>query len=82
MEADVCLAVPARVIEIEGRKARADVLGNVRKADLTLIPDVEVGDYVLIHAGFAIQKLEPEDAEETLGLFREMGEALGEETSP
>ena len=82
MEADVCLAVPARVIEMKGRKARVDVLGNVRSADLTLLDEVRVGDYVLVHAGFAIQRLEPEDAEETLDLFREMGEALGEKTHP
>ena len=82
MEVKVCLAIPARVIEIEGRKARADVLGNIRRADLTLLDDVKVGDYVLVHAGFAIQRLEAEDAEETLELFREMGEALGEETRP
>ena len=82
MEADVCLAVPARVIEMDGRKARVDVLGNVRPADLTLLDEVRVGDYVLVHAGFAIQRLEPGDAEETLDLFREMGEAFGEETRP
>ena len=76
----MCLAVPARVIEMEGRKARVDVLGNVRPADLALLDEVKVGDYVLVHAGFAIQRLEPDDAEETLGLFREMGEALGDES--
>ena len=80
MEAEVCLAIPARVVEIDGRKARVEVLGNLRRADLTLLEDVEAGDYVLVHAGFAIQKLEAEDAEETLKLFREMGEKLSGET--
>lgn len=78
----MCLAVPARVIEMDGLKARVDVLGNVRSADLTLLDEVRVGDYVLVHAGFAIQRLEPEDAEETLDLFREMGEAFGEKARP
>lgn len=75
----MCLAVPARVIEIEGQDAKVDILGNVRSAKLTLIDEVSIGDYVLIHAGFAIQKLEAEDAEETLNLFKLMGENLNEE---
>ena len=66
----MCLAVPARVIEIEGQDAKVDILGNVRSAKLTLIDGVSIGDYVLIHAGFAIQKLEAQDAEETLNLFK------------
>jgi hydrogenase expression/formation protein HypC len=79
MEASMCLAVPARVVEIEGQDAKVDILGNVRDAKLSLIDEVSIGDYVLIHAGFAIQKLEAEDAEETLNLFKLMGEKLNEE---
>lgn len=75
----MCLAVPARVVEIEGQDAKVDILGNVRDAKLSLIDEVSIGDYVLIHAGFAIQKLEAEDAEETLNLFKLMGEKLNEE---
>ncbi|MBN1866478.1 HypC/HybG/HupF family hydrogenase formation chaperone [Candidatus Sumerlaeota bacterium] len=70
----MCLAVPARVTEIEGARAKVDLLGNVREADLALVADVAVGDYVLIHAGFAIQKMSAEDARETFELLREIGE--------
>ena len=68
----MCLAVPARVIEVNDLSARVDVEGNVREANLTLLEDVEVGDYVMLHAGFAISKYEPEEAQKTLELIREM----------
>ena len=68
----MCLAVPARVIEINDLSARVDVEGNVREANLTLLEDVEVGDYVMLHAGFAISKYEPGEAQKTLELIREM----------
>lgn len=70
----MCLAIPARIIEIDGVRARVDVLGNVRDANLALIADVRVGDYILLHAGFAIQKLEAEDAQNTLRVFEELGQ--------
>ena len=70
----MCLAVPARVTEIEGNTATIDIMGNVRSADITLLDDVTIGDYVLVHAGFGIQKLDPSDAEETLQIFRSLGE--------
>ena len=69
----MCLAIPARVVEIDGPKAKVDILGNTREADLTLVGDIRVGDYVLIHAGFAIEKMTPEDAEATFGLLKEIG---------
>jgi len=79
----MCLAIPARVVEVEGTWAKVDILGNTREADLTLVGAAEVGEYVLVHAGFAIQKLGAEDAEATLRLFSELGgnvrEALEEE---
>jgi hydrogenase expression/formation protein HypC len=68
----MCLSVPARIIEIAGTRARVDVLGNETETDLRLIENPAVGDYVLIHAGFAIEKLEPDDARQRLALFREM----------
>ncbi len=71
----MCLAVPARVTEIEGNTATIDIMGNVRSADITLLDDVTIGDYVLVHAGFGIQKLDPSDAEETLQIFKSLGES-------
>lgn len=69
----MCLAIPALVIEKEGQWAKADVGGVVREISLELVDQpVEVGDYVLLHAGFAIHKLEKETAEETLRLMREV----------
>lgn len=81
MEGAMCLAVPARVVSVEGRLARVEVVGNVRRADLSLVEDVAVGDYVLLHAGFAIRKLERAEAEETLELFRSI-ESFGDQTDP
>lgn len=72
----MCLAIPARVTELKGDSATVDMLGNKRVADVSLIEKVSLGDYVLLHAGFAIQKLETSDAEETLGIFREMEDGL------
>lgn len=70
----MCLAVPGRVAEIEGRSARVDYGGGlVRDAGLDLLPDVAVGDYVLVHAGYAIGRLDEREAEETLKIIREMG---------
>lgn len=70
----MCLAIPARVAEIlEGEQAVVD-LGGVRKdVSLALVDDVAVGDYVIVHVGYALQKLDPDEAEKTLALFAEMG---------
>jgi hydrogenase expression/formation protein HypC len=81
----MCLAIPARVIEATGTLAKVDILGNSREADLTLVGSAEPGEYVLVHAGFAIQKLSEEDAQATLRLFAELGkniEDLNEEGLP
>lgn len=68
----MCLAIPAKLVEIDGTLGKAEVGGARREVDLRLVGRVRVGDYVIIHAGFAIQKLDEEDAHETLSLFREM----------
>ena len=70
----MCLAIPARVAEIlEGDQAIVD-LGGVRKdVSLALLDDVNIGDYVIVHVGYALQKLDPDEAEKTLALFAEMG---------
>ena len=67
----MCLAVPMRVTRIEGESALCEIDGVRKEASLLMIDDVREGDYVLIHAGFAIEKLDPDDAEETLRLLRE-----------
>lgn len=70
----MCLAIPGKVIEIEKNNEHAIVDygdGTKRKANVTLV-DVKVGDYVLVHAGFAIEVLNEKEAEETLDLFREI----------
>ncbi|MHA1833524.1 MAG: HypC/HybG/HupF family hydrogenase formation chaperone [Candidatus Baldrarchaeia archaeon] len=72
----MCLAVPAKVLEIKGDRGVVDFGGIRREVNLSLIDDVKVGDYVLIHVGFAIQKLERKEAEEILKLWREVSEAL------
>jgi hydrogenase expression/formation protein HypC len=69
----MCLAIPALIIEKQGNQARADIGGVVREISLELVDrPAEVGDYVLVHAGFAIRRLDEEDAKETLRLMREI----------
>lgn len=75
----MCLAIPARIVEVAGSRARVSLEGNVREADLSLVEDACVGDWVLVHAGFAIEKLSPEDAEETLNLIMQMQEEACDE---
>ena len=69
----MCLALPAEVIDIQGETACVE-LGGVRKAvSLALVDGVRVGDFVLIHVGFALHKISPEEARRTLALFAEAG---------
>jgi hydrogenase expression/formation protein HypC len=75
----MCLAVPGQIVEIEGTKARIDFGGVTRDADLTFVPEASKGEYVLVHAGFAIERLDEGEAQETLKLFRELAEALDDE---
>ena len=70
----MCLSIPAKVISIEGELARVSVGGTEYEASLQMVEDVNIGDYILLHTGFAIQKISPEDAEETLKLFQEFEE--------
>ncbi len=70
----MCLAIPGKIVDIDAEKERAVVDygdGTKREANITLV-EVKIGDYVLVHAGFAIQVLDEKDAEETLDLFREI----------
>ena len=73
----MCLAVPARVVAIEkDQMATVDLSGVARKVSLDLVPDVDVGDYVIVHVGFAIQRLSEMDARRTLALLDEMATHL------
>ncbi len=71
----MCLAVPVRIVEKEGQVARIELGGVLREISLVLTPEAQVGDYVLIHTGFAISVLDEQEAQETLRLFAEMEEA-------
>ncbi len=72
----MCLAVPVRVLKIDGLKALVELGGLTRQASIMLVPDTQVGDYVILHAGFAIQKLDEREAEETIRLFAEIAEGV------
>lgn len=68
----MCLGIPGKVIDIKGSTARVDVAGAKKECSLKLIEGVRTGDYVIIHAGFAIEKVDPVRAEETLALIDEV----------
>ena len=69
----MCLGVPMRIVSVAGDEAVAEVDGVQRSASLMMLDDtVAVGDYVIVHAGFAISRLDPAEAEETLSLMRQV----------
>lgn len=70
----MCLAIPARIVEMTGDQAVADAMGNRWNIRTTLTPEVKLGDIVLIHAGYAIAKVEEEEAKKTWELFEQIAE--------
>jgi len=69
----MCLAIPGKLISIEGDgTGKVDYLGSTVLANLSLLPEVKVGDWVIVHAGFAISRLDQKEAKKTLKLFKEM----------
>lgn len=77
----MCLAIPAEVVQIEDDMATIKVGEALRKASLILLEDgAELGDYVIVHAGFALHKLDPLEARESLRLLRELAAYADEET--
>jgi hydrogenase expression/formation protein HypC len=70
----MCLAIPSKITEIENEMATIDVDGVRREASLLLLSDAQVGDYVIVHAGFAIQKIDEAAARDTLELLRSAAE--------
>ena len=74
----MCLAIPARILSIDGTWAEVEIGGVSRRASLYLTPEAKVGDYVLLHTGYAIGVLDEDEAEETLELLRELARADAE----
>ena len=77
----MCLAVPGKIVSISGedlaRQARVDFGGALKEVNLAYVPEAQVGDYVLVHVGFAISVVDKEEAAKVFGYLKEMGE-LGE----
>lgn len=73
----MCLAVPLKVIEINDKEAVGESFGFKKNIRVDLIDDLKVGDYVIVHAGFAIEKVDEESALENLKLIKEVSDALG-----
>jgi len=71
----MCLAIPALVKSIDGVEAEVEIGGVSRKASIMLTPEARVGDYVLLHTGYAISVVDEEEAQETLELLTELVEA-------
>ena len=83
----MCLAVPGKVLDIQGndslfRTGRVSFGGAVKAVSLACVPDARVGDYVLVHVGFALSVVDPEEAETTFRYLREMGDLDGLDPGP
>ena len=75
----MCLAIPAKIVELEDDNlAKVDILGVSRTVSDDLTPQAQVGDYVLVHAGFAIEVVDPQYAQETIDLVKEFPELADE----
>lgn len=68
----MCLGIPGRIVEITGAMAKVDVAGTKKETSLMLMEGVTVGDYVIVHAGFAIQKVNEKEALETLKIVKDL----------
>ena len=75
----MCVAYPGKILSIENHHACVDFTGSVVPVNISMV-DVAPGDYVLVHAGMAIQKVETEEAQEWIALFRDLEEAETEDT--
>ena len=72
----MCLSIPAKILSIDGSMAEVSAGGAIFKAGLHMVDNAEVGDYILLHAGFAIQIISEKEAAETIKLFDEMSNSL------
>jgi hydrogenase expression/formation protein HypC len=73
----MCLAIPALITRIDGKEADVEIGGITRHISLWLTPEAKVGDYVLLHTGYAISIIDQAEAEETLRLFEQIAEETG-----
>ncbi|MFH1242503.1 MAG: HypC/HybG/HupF family hydrogenase formation chaperone [Pseudomonadota bacterium] len=77
----MCLAIPAKIVEINDYMGTIDMEGTRREVSLLLLEDAKIGDYVIVHAGFAIHKIDEAEAKESLKLLREMASLMTEEVT-
>lgn len=70
----MCVAVPAKVIKINGNNAEINSMGVIINIDISLVPDVAPGNFVIVHAGFAIQIIDNKEAQKTLEMFKNYAE--------
>lgn len=76
----MCLAIPALVVKrLEGEEALIDAGGVRKRISLALVPETVEGDYVIVHVGYALSRLDPAEAERTLALFAQAGAEIGEQ---
>ncbi|HEY76470.1 MAG TPA: HypC/HybG/HupF family hydrogenase formation chaperone [Thermoflexia bacterium] len=79
----MCLGIPGRIVEIDDnplmRMGKVDFGGVIREVCLAYVPEAQVGDYVIVHVGFAISRIDEEEAQETLRLLAEMGLSVSDE---
>ena len=75
----MCWAIPLKIIEINGDLGKVELEGTVREVGLQLLDDPKPGEYVLVHAGFAIQKLDEQEAQETLRIWEELAQSMADE---
>ncbi len=79
----MCISIPARVVSIDGQQAELDVMGTRRKASTLMLPEIQVGDYVLTSAGMIVDILSPDEAQISIALFKDlMGLEPGTDGSP
>jgi len=74
---EMCLAVPGLVMSIDGDYAEVDFGGVKKRGCVSLLPDLKTGEYVIVHTGYAIESMKPEEAKKTLALFDEMARLSG-----
>lgn len=72
----MCLAVPMKVIEIKGDEAVVDLDGFQKEVNISLMENIEIGEYVMVHAGFAIQRVDPSEVEATLEVLKEYSDKM------
>lgn len=76
----MCLAVPMKLIEVSGAAAVAELDGARQEVDVSLVDRARPGDYVIVHAGFAIERLDPDEADERLALFEQLADDWAAQT--